>query len=85
MTSESQQPEIYASTHVLLRHLQSEGAQTARQLELALGDVDQIGPEQIEEWIQWATESGLIEPTGGERCNITTRGQGIIGPPDHTS
>ena len=85
MTSENPQPEIHASTHLLLRHLQGAGAQTARQLEVALGDVDQIGPEQIEEWIRWATDSGIIEPTGGARYNITARGQGIIGPPDYTS
>ena len=86
MTSGSQQqPEIYANTHHLLRHLQSEGAQTPRQLEQALGDVDQIGSEQIEEWVRWATNSGFIEPTGGGRWNITTSGQGIIGPPDYTS
>jgi hypothetical protein len=85
MTSESQRPEIYASTHLLLRHLQRDGAQTPRQLEQALGDVDQIGPEQIEDWIRWATDSGTIEPTGGERYNIAVRGQGIIGPPDYTT
>jgi hypothetical protein len=79
------QPEIFANTHDLLRHLQSEGAQTAGQLERALGDVDQIGPEQIEEWIRWATDSGFVEATGGGRCNITARGQGIIGPPDYAS
>jgi hypothetical protein len=84
MTSENeQQPEIYANTHHLLRHLQSDGAQTPRQLEQALGDVDQIGSEQIDEWVKWATGSGLIEPTGGGRYNITQRGQGNIGPPDY--
>jgi hypothetical protein len=77
------QPEIYASTHLLLRHLQSAGAQTPRQLEQALGDIDQIGPDQIDEWIRWASDSGIIEPTGGGRVNITERGQGIIGPPDY--
>jgi predicted transcriptional regulator len=85
MTSETPQPEIHASTPLLLRHLQAADAQTARQLEVALGDVDQIGPEQIEEWIRWATDDGLIEPTGGGRYNITARGQGIIGPPDYAS
>jgi len=86
MTSENQQqPEIHANTHHLLRYLQSEGARTPRQLEQALGDVDQIGSEQIEEWVRWATDSGFIEPTGGGRYNITARGQGIIGPPDYTS
>jgi predicted transcriptional regulator len=79
------QPEIFANTHDLLRHLQSEGAQTARQLEQALGDVDQIGPEQIEEWIRWAIDSGFVEATGGGRYNITARGQGIIGSPDYAS
>jgi hypothetical protein len=83
MTSENPQPEIHASTPLLLRHLQAAGAQTARQLEVALGDVDQIGPEQIEEWSRWATDGGLIVPTGGGRYNITARGQGIIGPPDY--
>jgi hypothetical protein len=67
MTSENQQPEIYASTHLLLRHLH------------------QIGPEQIEEWIRWATDSRFIEPTGGQRYNITARGQGILGPPDYST
>jgi hypothetical protein len=79
------QPEIFANTHDLLRHLQREGAQTARQLEKALGDVDQIGPDQIEEWIPWATDSGLVEATGGGRYNITARGQGIVGPPNNTT
>ena len=85
MTSENPQPEIYASTPLLLRHLQAAGAQTNRQLEIALGDVDQIGSEQIEDWIRWAIDNGIIEPTGGTRYNITARGQGIIGPPNYTS
>lgn len=86
MTGENQQPpEIHANTHHLLRHLQSEGARTPRQLEQALGDVDQIGSEQIEEWVRWATDSGFIEPTGGGRYKITARGQGIVGPPDYAS
>jgi len=84
MSSESH-PEIYANTSQLLRHLQSEGAQTPRQLEVALGDVDQIGIEQIDEWLRWAIQSGFVEPTGGGRYNITDSGQGIIGPPDSTA
>jgi hypothetical protein len=79
------QPEIFANTHDLLRHLQSEGAQTPHQLEQALGDIDQIEPEQIEEWIRWATDSEFVEATGGGRYNITARGQGIIGPPHYAS
>jgi hypothetical protein len=78
------QPEIFANTHDLLRGLQSEDAQTARKREQALGDVDQIGPEQIEEWIPWASDSGFGDPNGG-RYNITARGQGIIGLPDYAS
>ena len=77
------EPEIYVSTDALLRHLQGAGAQTPRQLEEALGDVDQIGPDQIEEWIRWAIDGEIIEPTGGGRYNITGHGQGIIGPPDY--
>ena len=84
ISSESH-PEIYANTNQLLRHLQSEGAQTARQHEAALGDIDQIGIEQIEEWLTWAIDSGFVEPTGGGRHNITQSGQGIIGPPDYTA
>jgi hypothetical protein len=84
MSSESH-PEIYANTNQLLRHLQSEGAQTARQLEVALGDIDQIGIEQIEEWLAWAIGTGFVEPTGGGRYNITDSGQRIIGPPDDTA
>jgi hypothetical protein len=61
MSSESH-PEIYTNTNQLLRHLQSEGAQTARQLEVAHGDIDQIGIEQIEEWLAWAIDTGLVEP-----------------------
>jgi hypothetical protein len=83
MSSESH-PEIYSNTHHLLRHLQGERAQTARQLEVALGDIDQIGIEQIEEWLAWAIDRGFVEPTGGGRYNITDSGQRIIGPPDAT-
>jgi len=61
--------------------LQHEGAQTPRQLEQALGDVDQIGREQIEEWLRWAVHHGTIEPTSGGRYNITDRGQGVVGEP----
>jgi len=75
-------PAIYGNTNQLLRHLQSAGAKTPRQLEVALGDVDQIGGEQIEEWLGWATDNGLVEPTGGGRFNITKSGQQTIGPPD---
>lgn len=83
--SSQRHPEIYANTNHLLRHLQSGGAQTPRQLEVALGDIDQIGIEQIEEWLAWAIESGSVEPTGGGRYNITQSGQGVIGPPDHAA
>jgi hypothetical protein len=68
-------PEIHAYTDHLLRHLESDGAQTARQLEVELGDVDQIGPEQVDEWLAWAINLGLVESTGGSRYNITHAGQ----------
>lgn len=83
--SRESHPRIYANTNPLLRHLQSEGAQTARQLEVALGDIDQIGIEQIEEWLAWAIDSGFVESTGGGRYNIAQSGQRLIGPPDYTA
>lgn len=33
----------------------------------------------------WATDSLFIEPTGGQRYDITARRQGIVGPPDYTT
>jgi hypothetical protein len=75
-------PEIHAQTQALLRHLQAEGASNARGLEQALGDIDQIGPDQIEQWIVWANNEGLVEPTGGNYWNITDKGQAAVGPPE---
>lgn len=78
---QSSRPEIYNSTPRLLRHLQKEGAQSEKQLEASLGDVDQIGPTEIADWVEWAQRDGLIESTGGGRWNITDKGQRNIGPP----
>jgi hypothetical protein len=78
-------PAIFGSTSALLRHLQRDGAQTERQLEGALGDVDQIGPGDISEWADWAAANGTIERTPGSkalpRWNITDNGQRVLGPP----
>jgi tetratricopeptide (TPR) repeat protein len=83
---DSPRPAIFGSTRDLLRHLQKEGAQTNRQLEGFLGDVDQIGAAEIAEWAEWAEQAGTIEPTKGStvvrRWNITDKGQAFIGPPD---
>jgi hypothetical protein len=70
--NEQSRPEVYANTDQLLRRLQSEGAQTARQLDVALGEIDQIGVEQIEEWLAWMIDSWLVKSSGGRRCNIAT-------------
>jgi len=45
---------------------------TARQLDVALGDIDQIRIEQIEEGLAPAIDSRLVESTGGGRCKIAT-------------
>lgn len=78
------EPEIYASTDALLRHLcRAPAPKRPVSSRRRSGDVDQIGPDQIEEWIRWAIDGEIIEPTGGGRFNITAHGQGIIGPPDY--
>jgi hypothetical protein len=79
-------PTIFSNTRDLLRHLQQEGAQTERQLEECLGDIDQIGNAEIAEWAKWAEQNNIIESTTGStavrRWNITDKGQTYIGPPD---
>lgn len=68
---------------VLLEHLYATGASTERELEVALGDVDQIGPDDIAEWATDAAEVGLVEQTAGStavrRWRITDAGRRAIG------
>lgn len=77
-------PAIYGSTTALLSHLQRAGAQTDRQLEVALGDIDQIGPVEIAEWTQWAERNRtIIEiPDGGcgRRWALTDTGRRVLAP-----
>ena len=72
--------------HLLLKHLLGEGSRTEKQLEQALGDVDQIDSAAIAAWAENAAERGLIEPTLGSgsavrRWNITDAGRVRIGVP----
>jgi hypothetical protein len=78
-------PAIYGSTTALLQHLESGGAQSGRQLELALGDIDQIGPPEIAEWTRWAEQNGTIievpHDGSGRRWAITDNGRRVLAPP----
>lgn len=77
-------PAIYGLTTELLRHLDHAGPQTERQLEVALGDVDQIGPQEIAEWATWAYSNGTIAPLthgeAGRRWEITDKGRRVLSP-----
>lgn len=84
-SSEAYRPAIYGSTTALLSHVQREGAQTERQLEVALGDIDQIGRGEIAEWTHWAQQNRTIieipDAGSGRRWALTDTGRRVLAPP----
>lgn len=67
----------------LLTKLFEDGAVTERQIEVAVGDEDQIEEQAVAAWAEDAAARGLIEPTAGStgtrRWNITDAGRRLIG------
>jgi hypothetical protein len=77
-------PAIYGLTTELLRHLDTAGPRTERELEAALGDVDQIGQREVAEWATWACSNGTIARLAhgdrGHRWQITDKGRRVLSP-----